>query len=52
MFFRNEYLELAATGNEETALQKYYRLKFETEELLQEISFQKVSFSVLKFKIF
>lgn len=51
IIFRNECWELAATGDKETTLQKYYRLKFETEELLQEISLQKVSFSVLEFSI-
>ncbi|XP_060846939.1 LOW QUALITY PROTEIN: dynactin subunit 2-like [Rhopalosiphum padi] len=41
--FRNEYWELAAQGERETPLQKYYRLKFETEDLLiQESIFQVV----------
>jgi len=30
--------ELAARGEKETPLQKYYRLKLETEELVQEIN--------------
>ncbi|XP_026820126.1 dynactin subunit 2-like [Rhopalosiphum maidis] len=39
----NEYWELAAQGERETPLQKYYRLKFETEDLLiQESIFQVV----------
>ncbi|CAH1732438.1 dynactin subunit 2-like [Aphis gossypii] len=38
---KSEYWELAAQGEHETPLQKYYRLKFETEELLiQESIFQ------------
>ncbi|KAF0762828.1 dynactin subunit 2-like [Aphis craccivora] len=38
---KSEYWELAAQGEQETPLQKYYRLKFETEELLiQESIFQ------------
>lgn len=38
-------MELAASGKKETPLQKYYRLKFETEELEQEISSLKVCLS-------
>lgn len=41
---RDEYWELAAEGEKETLLQKYYRIKFETEELLQEYSFHEVFF--------
>ncbi|KAL4135608.1 hypothetical protein QTP88_007206 [Uroleucon formosanum] len=40
---KSEYWELAAQGEQETLLQKYYRLKFETEELLQESNFQIVN---------
>lgn len=48
--FRSEYWELAAQGEQETPLQKYYRLKFETEELLiQESNFQIVSFQLTYF---
>ncbi|CAH1736085.1 unnamed protein product [Aphis gossypii] len=34
----NQLWELAAQGEKETPLQKYYRLKLETEELVQEIN--------------
>ncbi|XP_025203353.1 uncharacterized protein LOC112600373, partial [Melanaphis sacchari] len=37
---KSEYWELAAQGEQETPLQKYYRLKFETEDLLQDSIFQ------------
>ncbi|XP_060858055.1 dynactin subunit 2-like [Metopolophium dirhodum] len=41
---KSEYWELAAQGEQETPLQKYYRLKFETEDLLiQESNFQIVN---------
>lgn len=49
LIFRNEFWELAAQGEKETPLQKYYRLKFETEELLQELSSQKVSLLFVTF---
>jgi len=49
--FRNEYWELAAQGERETPLQKYYRLKFETEDLLiQESIFQVVSVQLTYFR--
>ncbi|XP_022168890.1 uncharacterized protein LOC111032751 [Myzus persicae] len=41
---KSDYWELAAQGEQETPLQKYYRLKFETEDLLiQESNFQIVN---------
>lgn len=50
--FRSEYWELAAQGEQETPMQKYYRLKFETEDLLIQVSnFQIVSFLYYKFNI-
>ncbi|XP_050439964.1 dynactin subunit 2 [Adelges cooleyi] len=35
---KNEHWELGAQGEKETPLEKYYRLKLETEELVQEIN--------------
>lgn len=35
---KNEHWELAALGENETPLQKYYRLKMETEKLIQDIN--------------
>ncbi|CAI6356587.1 unnamed protein product [Macrosiphum euphorbiae] len=35
---KSEYWELAAQGEQETPMQKYYRLKFETEDLLIQVS--------------
>jgi len=45
--------ELAAHGEKETPLQKYYRLKLETEEFIQEInSFQVSLFNFIFFNIY
>lgn len=41
---RNQGWELAALGEKETPLQKYYRLKLETEELVQDIKSLQVNF--------
>jgi len=50
--FRSEYWELAAQGEQETPLQKYYRLKFETEDLVIQVSnFQNDNFLYYEFNI-